>query len=196
VRPDYAPARILKAALDTGDKNYTLAEQELASLAKDHPENSLVYRQMAVYDETRGEPADAEKDLLKALEIQPDSQDALRELTLFYIRQKQPGRAIEKISAVPESKKQAFHYELLALAYSQAGKSEEAENSFKTAVAKDPNRSSSEVRLFAEYMKKGQTEDGVKVLDEMAKKNPSDGGTFAIKGIIMEQQGKTEEAKQ
>jgi len=197
IQPGYAPARLLKAALDNGDKNYQAAEQELNALMKEQPDNYLVYRQMAVYNESRARPADAEKNFLKALELKPNSPELLRDLTLFYIRQKQADRAIQYIRAIPENKRQAFHYELLGIAYSQAGKSQEAESAYKTAIAKDPARTSSEVSLFNEYMKNGRSDDGMKVLDELAKKQPSNAAsTYVVKGLVLQQQGKIEEAKE
>ena len=195
VQPNFTPARLLKAALDSGDKNYQAAERELTALSKEEPNNFLVYRQMAVYDESRGRLADAEKNFLKALELRPDSPEMLRDLTLFYIRQKQPDRAIQRITAIPENKRQAFHYEFLGAAYSQAGKSQEAENAFKTALARDPARISSEINLFNEYVKKGRTDDGIRVLDELAKKNPHS-NAYTVKGLLLDGQGKIDEAKE
>jgi tetratricopeptide (TPR) repeat protein len=195
VRSDFTPARLLKAALDSGDKNSKAAEQELTALSKEQPNNFLVYRQMALYDESRARPGEAEKNFLKALELQPDSQEVLRALTLFYIRQKQAERAIQRLLMVPETKRQAFHYELLGVAYSLAGKSQDAENAYKAALAKEPGRTSSEADLFKEYMRKGRTEEGVKILDDLVKTNPSNASAYAVKATILEGQGKIEEAK-
>jgi tetratricopeptide (TPR) repeat protein len=150
---------------------------------------------MGLYYDSRGNSADAEKNLVHALELQPDSQQILRDLTLFYIRQKQTDRAIQRISAVPDSKKQAFHYELMGLVYSQAGKLQDAENSFKKALEKDPSSRGSDVYLFSDYMKSGRVDDGLKKLDDIIKKNPSDGDAYQVKGQVYETQGRVEEAK-
>jgi tetratricopeptide (TPR) repeat protein len=196
IRPNYTPARLLKARLDNGDKNYQAAEQELNALNKQQPENALVYRQMASYDESRARPADAEKNYLKALQLKPDSPELLRDLMLFYLRQKQADRAIQYLSAIPENKRQAFHYELLGAAYDQAGKSQDAESAYKTAHAKDPGRTSTEVGLFNEYMKNGRSDDGIKVLDEMTKQDASKAAAYLAKGMVLQGQGKIEEAKE
>ena len=45
-------------------------------------------------------------------------------------------------------------------------------------------------------MKNGRSDDGLKVLDELAKKQPSNAGTYVAKGIVFQQQGKIEEAKE
>jgi tetratricopeptide (TPR) repeat protein len=195
-RSDYGPARLLKATLDATDKNNKNAEQELTALAKDQPENAMVYRQTGIYDESRGKMADAEKNLLHALELQPNSQQFLRDLTLFYIRQKQADRAILRINTIPDDKKEAFHYELLGLAYSQAGKTQEAENAYKKALQKDPAHSNSDVYLFAQYLKDGHLEDGLKAIDDYIKNHPQGSGAYSAKALVLQTQGKIQEAKQ
>jgi tetratricopeptide (TPR) repeat protein len=194
-RSDYVPARILQAALDSADKSNKNAEQELAKLAKEQPENALVYRQMGLYYESRGRIAEAEKNLVRALELQPDSQQRFRDLSLFYIRQKQMDRVIQRVNAVPEVKRQALHYELMGLAYSQSGKTQEAEKAFKTAQAKDPTATSSEVYLLADYMKSGRVNDTLQTLDDIIKKSPQNIEAYGVKAQLYEKQGNLEEAK-
>jgi len=148
-KPDYAPALLLKAALDGADKNNKNAEEQFAQLAKNNPQSAIVNRQMGLYYESRGKVADAEKSLVRALELQPNSQQLFSDLMLFYLRQKQPGRAIEKINAVPDDKKQASHYELLGHAYAESGKTQDAETAYKKALEKDPARTSSNIYLYS-----------------------------------------------
>ena len=195
VKSDFVPARLVKATLDNANKDFSGAEQELTNLAKEQPDNALVYRQMALYYDSRGRAADAEKNFIKAVELKPDSPELLRDLILFYARGKQNDKAIQRINAIPENKKQAVHYELLGLVYSQSGKDQEAEVAYQKALEKDPNRSSSGLYLFATYMKTGRVDDGLKTLDGMIQKNPSNFSMIAAKGQIFESQGKIREAK-
>jgi tetratricopeptide (TPR) repeat protein len=151
---------------------------------------------MGLYYESRGRLPDAEKNLVHALELQPDSQQIFRDLTLFYVRQKQSDKAIQRLNAVPDDKKQAFHYELLGIVYSQSGKLQEAEAAFKRAQAKDPKSTASDVFLFADYMKNGRVDDGLKTLDDIIKRAPENTSAYAVKAQLYESQGKIEEAKQ
>ena len=193
--PDYAPALLVKAAIDGADKNNKNAEEQFARLAKDNPQNAIINRQMGLYYESRGKVADAEKSLVRALELQPDSQQLFTDLMQFYLRQKQAGRAIEKINAVPDDKKQASHYELLGLAYSASGRMQDAETAYKKALEKDPAHTNSNIYLFDQYMKSGRTDDSFKVVDDLIKKNPQDASAYAAKGSVLQGQGKLEEAK-
>ena len=65
----------------------------------------------------------------------------------------------------PDDKKQVFHYELLGLIYSQAGRPQDAEKAYKMALEKDPARTNSDVALFNDYMRSGRTDDALKKLD-------------------------------
>jgi tetratricopeptide (TPR) repeat protein len=194
-RPNFLPARLLKAAVDNSEKNFSAAEQELTKLAKEAPDNALVYRQMAVYHNSRGQTAEAEKNLLKALELRTDSQGVLRDLTLFYIRTKQYDKALQRLNAIPDSRKEAFHYEMLGLVHAESGKSQEGEAAFKKALDLDPERQTAEAYLFAEYLRRGRSEDALKQLDQIIAKSPSNAGAYFMKGQIYQAQGKVPEAK-
>ena len=114
---------------------------------------------------------------------------------MFYTREKQTDRAIQRINAIPDDKKQAFHYELMGLTYSQAGKLPEAEKAYKKALEKDPSRTSADFYLFNDYMRSGRTGEGLQKLNDMIKKNPRDSNTYAVKGSVYQRQGKIEEAE-
>jgi len=194
VDPTYGQAWLVKIALDRIENKTSDLEQELSALMKDQPQNPLVFREAALYSDSRGRTADAEKNYLRVLELQPESQQALSELIGFYIRQKMTDRAIQRLNAIPDDKKQAFHYELLGLTYSQARQLPAAENAYKTALRKDPSRTSSDLYLFTDYLRAGRTDDALQALNDALKQNPKDTGTLTVKGTFYESQGKIDEA--
>jgi tetratricopeptide (TPR) repeat protein len=193
---DHVPARLLEAALNTAEKKYSDAEPALTALQREQPNNPLVHRQMALYLDSRGRTAEAEKSFVRALDLQPDSPARLLDLTKFYLRSHQAERAIQRINRVPDKEKQAFHYELLGGVYAQAGKLPESEAAYKAALEKDPSNTSSVANLANLYIQSGRMDEGVKALDALTTKNPSNSGAFAIKGMICEKQDKVDEAKQ
>jgi tetratricopeptide (TPR) repeat protein len=196
VQPGHVPARLLEAALNTAEKKYSEAEPALTALQREQPDNPLVHRQLALYLDSRGRTAEAEKSFVRALELQPDSQARLLDLTKFYLRTNQAGRAIQRINSIPDKDKQTFHYELLGSVYAQAGKLPESEAAYKAALEKDPSNTSSVANLANLYIKSGRMDEGVKELDVLTTKNPSNSWAFAIKGMICEKQEKVDEAKQ
>src|SRR5262249_24933402 len=140
--------------------------------------------------------ADAERSFVRALELQPESLEILRDLTLFYLRENQTDKAFQRLNTVADNKKQAIHFELLGLAYSQAGKQTEAEAAYRKGLEKDPSRIAGDVYLFSSYMQNGRVEDGLKKLDEIIKKTPSNTIAYGAKAQIYQGQGKVQEAKE
>src|SRR5207248_6911147 len=102
------------------------AEKEFSQLLQEQPQNAEIHQTMAVYYQARGSFAEAERSLLRALQLQPESGEILEDLAQIYIQQKQTAQAIDKINNIPETKKRAFHYELMGVVYFKAGKFKES----------------------------------------------------------------------
>ena len=151
---------------------------------------------MGFYYQSRGLNNDAEKSFTRALELDPNAEETLGALTQFYVAQKQTDRAIQRILSVPDSKRRAFHYELLGMVYSRAGRSQEAETAYKQALQKDPNRVSAGKYLAAHYIQTGRLDEGVQELDKLIKKEPSNAALSTAKAIVSGSQGKTDVAKE
>ena len=128
--------------------------------------------------------------------MQPKAPEILNDLTHFYLDTKQFDRSIKLLGSIPENEMQAFHYELIGVAYFQAGRPLEAEAAYKKALEKEPNRVSAGIYLAAAYIQSGRLEEGQRQLDELLKKNPSNASLYGAKGKSFESQGKLEEAKQ
>jgi tetratricopeptide (TPR) repeat protein len=192
---NYVPGRLIKVALDIREQRYEGVEQELLSIVKDQPTNPEVHRQLAAFYFSRGRNADTEKALIRALELQPDAMVLLQSLIQFYVQTKQYDKAIQRLTAIPEDKKQAAHYEMLGSVYTEMKKPVEAEAAYTKALEKDP-KSNADAAIAAQYIQSGRTDEGLRKLDELIKKNPANGGAYTIKGIIYENQGKMADAKQ
>jgi tetratricopeptide (TPR) repeat protein len=196
IAPGNPSARLLKSTLDLAEKNYPEAERELLALEKEQPANRLVQRQLGAYYGSRGNTAEAEKSLTKALELAPNSEESFRDLIGLYVATKQTDRAIQKLNSVPDAQKQAFHYELIGVADAVSGKLQDAENAYKKALEKDPNQGSSARLLFDLYAQSKRYDDAKRMLDERLQKNPSNpGAVIAMRGTLYEVQGKTDEAR-
>jgi tetratricopeptide (TPR) repeat protein len=193
-QPSYIPARLMNATLHTVERNYTEAEREFSALVKEQPDNSVIHQRMGLFLQERGSASEAEKHLVRALELEPESEETLKFLVEFYIGQKQTDKAAAKINSVPENKKTAFHFELMGQAYSKSGKFQEAERAYTKAIEREPHRATSYVHLAADYFQRGRNEEGLKKIDELLKKNPYEAGAYGIKGYIYQVQGKQEEA--
>ena len=101
---NYLPGRLMKAAVDMAEKRYEEAELELNALVKERPSDPDVQRELGIYYNSRGRIADAEKALVRGLELQPDSMQQLQELVRFYVQSKQPEKAIQRLLPSPKIK--------------------------------------------------------------------------------------------
>src|SRR5947199_390587 len=181
----YAAAEATLATVPAIHSSYPEAEKELMALVREQPDNALVHSQMGTYYEARGHRPDAEKSFVRAIELQPDSPEALQALTQFYIRGKQTDRAIQAIDAVPDAKRQAFHHELMGLVFSQAGRPQDAEKAYKKALEKDPDRATTQAYLTADYIQGGRLDEALKELDEMIQKSGSNASLHSTKGFVL-----------
>jgi tetratricopeptide (TPR) repeat protein len=151
---------------------------------------------MAAYYFDRGNTAEAEKNLNKALELDPTSVEIFQALVQIDVKNKQYDKAAQRINAIPDAQKTALHYELLAAVYMQAGKPKEAEAALKKAAEKDPKRSNADALLASQYIESGRLDEGLVKLDDLIRKEPSNAGALGTKGLVYEQQGKIAEAKE
>jgi tetratricopeptide (TPR) repeat protein len=189
-------ARLLAAQLDILEKKFPDAERELLELAQEQPNNPPIQRQLALFYDTQGKSEEALKGYLRALELDPISEQNFRNLITFYLRARQMDRALEKLNSVPDEQKRAFQYELLGITALQTGNLRDAENAYKKALEKDPNRTNTAMLLATLYIQTGRTDEGLKSLDELEKKNPRNSTVYSLKGDIFQSQGKAKEAAQ
>ena len=96
--PQFPQARLVKSQLDIAQKDFAVAESELAKLEQELPNNALVHRQKGFLYAAQGRKTEAEKSLLRALELAPGAEDILQPLTEFYLDSKQPERAVQAIN--------------------------------------------------------------------------------------------------
>ncbi len=193
VQPGNTAVRLFKVQLDLAERKLPDADASLSGLLKEEPNNPSILRQMSIYQQIRGNSNEAEKYLVRALEIAPDSEQLFRDLAGLYEIMKQPDRALQKLNNVPQ--KQAFHYELMGTILSHLGKMQDAETAYKKALEKDPKRLSSEMHLAELYVQTGREDEGIKTLDDLAKKDPKRTDVLALKGNVLQIQGKTKEAE-
>ncbi|HEY2382939.1 MAG TPA: tetratricopeptide repeat protein [Terriglobia bacterium] len=192
----YVPARLLNATLHVQEKKYGESDQEFSDLARDNPQNPVVFEKRGLYYQVRGSTAEAEKSFAHALELEPNSQPVLQDLVQFYISVKQPQRAIDKLNSIPDNMKQAYHYDLLGAAYTNAGKLPEAEQALKKALEKEPGRVDTNFYLAMIYDRTGKDDAALQALAAVLRGNPSHSGAYTFQGGIYEKQNKLDAAKQ
>ena len=191
---NFFPARLVSASIDRIEKRYVESERELNALIKEQPNSAEAYLQLARTHFAMGKTADAEKSLVRSLELEPNNLARLEYLVRYYVEVKQPEKAIQRINAVAEIDKKAQHYRLLAAVYAGMGKVAEAEVNYKKAIEKDP-KSTADEDLANLYVQTAKFPEALQKLNEVTAKNPANAKAYATKGMIYESQGKMEDAK-
>jgi Tfp pilus assembly protein PilF len=195
-QPASMQARVLKFSIDATEKRFVDADKELAELQKDQPNNAFVSFKAGLYYQMRGMAPQAEKSFLRALELQPDSDEILQNLAQFYVLQKQPDRALQVIQTkVPDAKKRAFHYDLIGLIYSRGGRSQEAEASYKKALQMEPDRINTMSNLTTEYIQAKRYDDAIKQIDDLLKRTPNNASAYATRGMIYQTRNELDKAR-
>jgi len=194
-QPNSIGGLLLQASLDTIDRKYDDAEKTLTTLLKADPNNGLFHLRMGLYQQARGQSAAAEKSLLRALELLPDSMEAVQALSGFYAAQRRTDRALQILNSVPENKRKVGYYDLLGQLYAQMGKLKEVEEANKKALQLDPARASSRGYLAGLYIQTGRLDEAVQQIDELLKDNPSNPSALSLRGMVLTFKGDKDGAK-
>jgi tetratricopeptide (TPR) repeat protein len=194
--PANAVARVAlsRSLLDRGDLGR--AETEIAELLRAQPSSAIVHALNGTLQFRRNNYAAARTSFERALELTPGNFEAIAGLVGLDLQAKQFGTAVNRIDA--ELTKQPDRVDLLALAaqvYDQAGQGDKAEQALRRAVAADP-RFSIGYGMLAELFVKQQRLDAARAeFEGMVKRDPRAVGPRTMVGIILETQGKRDEAK-
>src|SRR6266540_2151531 len=172
------------------------AETEIAVLLRGLPNSATVHALNGMLQARRNNQAAARTSFERALELTPGNFEAIGGLVGLDIQAKQFGTAVNRIDA--ELTKQPDRSELLALAgrvYDQAGQTDKAEQALRRAVTADPRFSTAYAMLAQLYMKQQRLDAARAEFQGMVKRDPRAVGPRTMVGVILEMQGKREEAR-
>jgi len=185
---------LVRSLLEQGELGR--AESEIAALQRGLPDSAAVHTLNGNLQFRRKNFAAARASFERALATAPGDPEAITGVLAVDVQAKQFDAAISRIDA--ELKKQPDNVELLVLAagvYNQAGQSNRAEQALRRAVMTD-SRFWSGYALLAQFYLQQQRLDAARTeFEEMAKRDPKAVGPRTMVGVILEAQGKREEAK-
>jgi tetratricopeptide (TPR) repeat protein len=194
-QPTHFEARRLLAGAEAALGRFPSAEKLLLALAAEQPGNVQVQHQLGTLYTRMGSAAKAEPYLQKAFELDPQSTEAVRALTEFYLQQRQGSKAIQTINArVPDARKSGIHYELIAQANFNMERFQEAETALRAALQREPNRSSAYTALGQVYLKAGNLDKIPAQMDELLKVDPRASFAHVLSAFALQLQGKTPDA--
>jgi tetratricopeptide (TPR) repeat protein len=185
---------LVRGLLAEGD--VVRAEKEIAALQARAPESAVVLTLSGMLQARRNNGPAAKKLYEQALALDPKSIEALAGLVSLDVRARQVDAAVSRVDAFVA--RDPDRPELLALAaqvYILAGQTGRTEQALKHAVAVDP-RFLQGYELLAKYYLQQHRLDEAKVeFESIVKRDPAAAGPRTMVGVILETQGKREDAR-
>jgi tetratricopeptide (TPR) repeat protein len=137
----------------------------------------------------------AERQFLRALELNPKQYEALEALMKTYLMQSKSDKAEAMLKARLAGDKSPVIYNLLGRLYTRMGRFEDAESMLNEANRIDPQNITTLELLAAVYMQQKSVDKALQKYEEATKKRPNDAGLWTIYGLLNEQLGKTDAAR-
>jgi tetratricopeptide (TPR) repeat protein len=173
------------------------ADVEAAELVRVAPKDATVQTLQGLLVLRKGNATAARASFERALELSPGFLEALAGLTALDLRANASGVAIARVES--ELAKQPSNVGLMALAaqaYSGAGQNAKAEQTLKRAVALDSRFTNGYTMLAQLYVRQRRLPEARAEFEGIALRDPSAAGPRTMVGMLLEAEGKPDEARQ
>jgi tetratricopeptide (TPR) repeat protein len=136
----------------------------------------------------------AENELKIAVKLDPDSEEAVTTLALLYSDEGDTARALQVLSAVPDTGRSAKLYAALGATYEQRKDYKSAIDAYKHAIQLDRDNLDAIRGLAENYLNDGQIDAALDQYKVIADANPEDAQTYIRISEIYRRQGKYDQA--
>jgi tetratricopeptide (TPR) repeat protein len=136
----------------------------------------------------------SEDEFKRAVNIQPDSEEAVTTLAYLYNEEGDSARALQVLSAIPESARTAKLYSALGFTYEQEKDYKKAIDAYRRSTELDHDNLDSVRGLAQNLMNDGQTEAALEQYKVIAEADPSDAQTYMRIAEIDRRDGKFDQA--
>jgi len=136
----------------------------------------------------------AEAELKIAVKLDPDSEEAITTLSLLYSDEGDTTKALQVLSAVPDTGRSAKLYAALGATYEQRKEYKSAIDAYKHAIQLDRDNLDAIRGLAENLLNDGQVDAALDQFKVIADANPEDAQTYLRISEIYRRQGKYDEA--
>jgi tetratricopeptide (TPR) repeat protein len=136
----------------------------------------------------------SEGEFKTAVNIQPDSEEAVTTLAYLYNEEGDSARALQVLSAIPESARTAKLYSALGFTYEQQKDYKKAIDAYRRSTELDHDNLDSVRGLAQNLMNDGQTDAALEQYKVIADADPSDAQTYMRIAEINRRDGKFDQA--
>jgi tetratricopeptide (TPR) repeat protein len=185
-----------------GDMQAGTQSQEILKLAIEQYEQIVKLDPKSVEDHLllgrlyrlNNELLKAEEEFKTAVKIQPDSEEAVTTLAYLYNEEGDSNRALQVLSAIPESARTAKLYSALGFTYEQEKDYKKAIDAYRRATELDKDNLDSVRGLAQNLLNDGQTDAALDQYKVIADADPSDAQTYMRIAEIDRRNGKFDQA--
>jgi tetratricopeptide (TPR) repeat protein len=197
-QPDSPDGYLLRAVAEIDRKQYAKADDFLKQSLAKAPNNAATYVQVGNLRIAQGQPAAAQKAYQQALDLDPNSPDALGGVLNGYLMQKQEDKAFAAANAqlAKYPSNSQFHVILGRLLAEQKKNFAGAENEFKRAAQLDKNNTEALAQLGMAENGRGATDEALETFLNAAKANPKEATFLLLAGGLYETKQSWDHAKQ
>jgi tetratricopeptide (TPR) repeat protein len=132
----------------------------------------------------------AEAEFKKAVELDPDSEEAVTMLAYLYNDEGDTARATKVLSSIPDASRSAKLYSALGYTYEQQKQYKQAIDAYRHAVDLDRDNLDAIRGLAQNLMNDGQTDAALEQYKAIADANPEDAQTYVRMGELYRKTGK------
>jgi len=179
-------------------KQFATAEDFIKQSLEKEPNNPAAYVQLGNLRMAENRLADAQKAYQQALDLDPNSTDALGGVLNVDLAQKQPDKALatarDQLAKYPNNT--GFHTMLGHLLMEQQKDLAGAEAEFRRAIELDKNNSDAQLKLGLVQNARGATDQALQTFLDASKTNPKEITFYLLAGGIYERQKDWDKAKQ
>jgi len=138
--------------------------------------------------------AKAEQEFKEAVQLEPNSEEAVTTLSYLYIEEGDTSRALAILEAVPEAERTARVYSALGFTYEQKKDYKNAIAAFQKAVEQDKDNLDAVRGLAQNLMSDGQIEAALAQYQMIAEADPQDAQSYQRMAEIYRRDGKFDQA--
>jgi tetratricopeptide (TPR) repeat protein len=142
------------------------------------------------------EPAKAEEAFKKILTSDPSSRNAISSLAQLYTDQGDYAQTIDLLNRIPDSDMDGPLLGMLAYAYSQTHKADQAMATFEKAMSRDPDNQDIRKAYVEALMDAGKSDEARNELEKILKADSEDGQSYMRLAQLDRQEGRFDQARQ
>jgi tetratricopeptide (TPR) repeat protein len=176
------------------DNILKLATEQYEQIIKIEPDNVDDHLLLGRLYRLSNDLQKAEGEFKIAVKLDPGSEEAVTTLAILYSEEGDTARAVETLSAVPDSARSAKLYSALGYTYEQQKQYKKAIDSYRRAILLDRDNLDAIRGLAQNLMNDGQTDAALEQYKIIADANPEDAETYIRMAEIYRRGGKFDQA--